>query len=98
MFTQVVNGFSTTGGADAAFITVNFTGNGSNQVFDTQAGQGTVSMVFLNGVLLQKTNDYVESSGIVTFVNTPLNGDQIDVVVTGEVNALTLPKFRFSES
>ena len=82
---------STTGGADAAFITENFTGNGSNQVFDTQAGQGTVSMVFLNGVLLQKANDYTESNGIVTFVNTPLNGDQIDIVITGEVNALTLP-------
>ena len=82
---------STTGGADAAFIQVNFTGNGSNQSFDTQAGQGTVSMVFLNGVLLQRTNDYTESNGIVSFVNTPLNGDQIDVVITGEVNALTLP-------
>ena len=82
---------STTGGADAAFITENFTGNGSNQQFDTQAGQGTVSMVFLNGVLLQRTNDYTESNGIVSFVNTPLNGDQIDVVITGEVNALTLP-------
>ena len=82
---------STTGGADAAFITANFTGNGSNKVFDTQAGQGTVSMVFLNGVLLQTANDYTESNGIVTFIDTPLNGDQIDIVITGEVNSLTLP-------
>ena len=82
---------STTPGADASFITVNFTGTGSQTVFDTQAGQGTVSMVFLNGVLIQPTNDYTESNGVVTFVTAPLLNDQIDVVVTGEVNALTLP-------
>ena len=82
---------STTPGADASFITVNFTGTGSQTAFDTQAGQGTVSMVFLNGVLIQPTNDYTESNGVVTFVTAPLLNDQIDVVVTGEVNALTLP-------
>ena len=82
---------STTPGADASFITVNFAGTGSQTAFDTQAGQGTVSMVFLNGVLIQPTNDYTESNGVVTFVTAPLLNDQIDVVVTGEVNALTLP-------
>lgn len=87
---------STTPGADAAFITSNFTGNGSTTVFNTLAGQGTVSMVFLNGVLLQKTNDYVESSGIVTFINAPITNDQIDVVITGQVNALTLPSLGLS--
>jgi hypothetical protein len=82
---------STTPGADASFITVNFVGTGSQTAFNTQAGQGTVSMVFVNGVLVQPTNDYTESNGVVTFVTAPLLNDQIDVVVTGEVNALTLP-------
>jgi len=82
---------STTPGADASFITVNFVGDGSTVAFDTNANGGTVSMVFLNGVLIQPTNDYTETNGIVTFVQAPLLNDQIDVVVTGEVNALTLP-------
>ena len=83
---------SVVSGADTGFIPVNFTANGSNAVFDPNAGDGTVSMVFLNGVLMQKTNDYTESSGIITFLTTPQNGDQIDIIVTGEINAITLPQ------
>ena len=49
-------------------------------------------MVFLNGVLMQRTNDYTETGGIVTFVGTPSNGDQIDIIVTGEIIAITLPQ------
>ncbi len=82
---------STTGGADASFITVAFTGDGTTTAFNTNANGGTVSMVFLNGVLLKETNDYTESNGTVTFISPPILNDNISVVVTGEVNALTLP-------
>ena len=82
---------SVVSGADTGFIPVNFTANGSNAVFDPSAGDGTVSMVFLNGVLMQKTNDYTETNGVITFLSTPQNGDQIDIIVTGEINAITLP-------
>ncbi|MAI03280.1 MAG: hypothetical protein CMQ75_01960 [Gammaproteobacteria bacterium] len=83
---------SVVSGADTGFIPVNFTANGNTTVFDPNAGDGTVSMVFLNGVLMQKTNDYTESSGVITFQTTPQNGDQIDIIVTGEINAITLPQ------
>ena len=83
---------SVVSGADTGFIPVNFTANGSNAVFDPSAGDGTVSMVFLNGVLMQKTNDYTETNGVITFQTTPQNGDQIDIIVTGEINAITLPQ------
>tara|TARA_B110000046_G_scaffold143904_1_gene150973 strand:+ start:9596 stop:13042 length:3447 start_codon:yes stop_codon:yes gene_type:complete len=82
---------SVVSGADAGFIPVNFTANGSTQAFNANVGDGTVSMVFLNGVLMQRTNDYAETGGTVTFVGTPQNGDQIDIIVTGEINAITLP-------
>jgi len=82
---------STTGGADASFITVAFTGDGTATAFNTNANGGTVSMVFLNGVLIKETNDYTESNGIITFVSPPILNDNISVIVTGEVNALTLP-------
>ena len=83
---------SVVSGADTGFIPVNFTANGSTQAFDAAVGDGTVSMVFLNGVLMQRTNDYTETGGIVTFVGTPSNGDQIDIIVTGEIIAITLPQ------
>ena len=82
---------SVVSGADTGFIPVNFTANGSTQAFDANVGDGTVSMVFLNGVLMQDTNDYTETGGVVTFVGTPNNGSQIDIIVTGEINAITLP-------
>ena len=82
---------SVVSGADTGFIPVNFTANGSTQAFDANVGDGTVSMVFLNGVLMQNANDYTESGGVVTFVGTPQNGAQIDIIVTGEINAITLP-------
>ena len=41
---------------------------------------------------MQKTNDYTESSGVITFLSTPQNGDQIDIIVTGEIVAITLPQ------
>jgi len=87
---------SVVSGADTGFIPVNFTANGSTTVFDPVAGDGTVSMVFLNGVLMQKTNDYTESSGVITFLSTPQNGDQIDIIVTGEIVAITLPQLGLS--
>ena len=87
---------SVVSGADTGFIPVNFTANGSNAVFDPSAGDGTISMVFLNGVLMQKTNDYTESSGVITFQTTPQNGDQIDIIVTGEIVAITLPQLGLS--
>ena len=83
---------SVVSGADTGFIPVNFTANGATTVFDPNAGDGTVSMVFLNGVLMQKTNDYTESNGVITFLSTPQNGAQIDIIVTGEINAITLPQ------
>jgi len=83
---------SVVSGADTGFIPVNFTANGSTQAFDANVGDGTVSMVFLNGVLMQRTNDYAETGGVVTFVGTPSNGDQIDIIVTGEIIAITLPQ------
>ena len=83
---------SVVSGADTGFIPVNFTANGSTQAFDANVGDGTVSMVFLNGVLMQRTNDYTETGGVVTFVGTPSNGDQIDIIVTGEIIAITLPQ------
>lgn len=83
---------SVVSGADTGFIPVNFTANGSTQAFDAAVGDGTVSMVFLNGVLMQRTNDYTETGGVVTFVGTPSNGDQIDIIVTGEIIAITLPQ------
>jgi len=87
---------SVVSGADTGFIPVNFTANGATTVFDPNAGDGTVSMVFLNGVLMQKTNDYTESSGVITFLSTPQNGDQIDIIVTGEIVAITLPQLGLS--
>jgi len=41
---------SVVSGADTGFIPVNFTANGSTQAFNANVGDGTVSMVFLNGV------------------------------------------------
>lgn len=83
---------STTPGADTGFIKQNYTGDGSTTQYDTQTGVngGTVSLVFLNGVLVQPTNDYTESGGVVTFVAAPLNGDQIDIMITGELVTLSL--------
>ena len=83
---------STTPGADTGFIKQNYTGNGNTTAFDTGTGTtgGTVSMVFVNGVLVQPTNDYTETGGIITFVNAPLNGDQIDVMITGSLVTLAL--------
>lgn len=87
---------SVVSGADTGFIPVNFTANGSQTVFDPNAGDGTISMVFLNGVLMQNTNDYTETNGIITFQSTPQNGDQIDVIITGEIVAITLPQLGLS--
>ena len=87
---------SVVSGADTGFIPVNFTADGNTTVFDPNVGDGTVSMVFLNGVLMQNTNDYTETGGIITFVTTPQNGDQIDVIVTGEIVAITLPQLGLS--
>jgi len=83
---------STTPGADTGFIKQNYTGDGSTTQYDTQTGVngGTVSLVFLNGVLLQPINDYTEASGVVTFVVAPLLGDQIDIMITGELVTLSL--------
>jgi hypothetical protein len=83
---------STTPGADTGFIKQNYTGNGNTTAYDTGTGTtgGTVSMVFVNGVLVQPTNDYTETGGIITFVNAPLNGDQIDVMITGSLVTLAL--------
>ena len=83
---------STTPGADTGFIKQNYTGDGSTTQYDTQTGVngGTVSLVFLNGVLVQPTNDYTESGGVVTFVAAPLNGDQLDIMITGELVTLSL--------
>ncbi len=83
---------STNSGADTGFIKQNYSGNGSTTAFDTQTSVngGTVSLVFVNGVLVQPTNDYTESNGIVTFVNAPLNGDQIDIMITGSIVSLSL--------
>ena len=86
---------SVVSGADTGFIP-NFTADGNTTVFDPNVGDGTVSMVFLNGVLMQNTNDYTETGGIITFVTTPQNGDQIDVIVTGEIVAITLPQLGLS--
>tara|TARA_B100001057_G_scaffold369243_1_gene372865 strand:- start:6236 stop:9592 length:3357 start_codon:yes stop_codon:yes gene_type:complete len=87
---------SVVSGADTGFIPVNFTGDGTTQAFNSNAGDGTVSMVFLNGVLMQNTNDYTETGGVVTFVGTPQNGDQIDIIITGEIVAITLPQLGLS--
>lgn len=83
---------STTPGADTGFIKQNYTGDGTTTAYDTGTGVngGTVSLVFLNGVLVQPTNDYTETGGIVTFVTAPLNGDQIDIMITGELVTLAL--------
>lgn len=83
---------STTPGADTGFIKQNYTGNGNTTAYDTGTGTtgGTVSMVFVNGVLVQPTNDYTETGGVITFVNAPLNGDQIDVMITGSLVTLAL--------
>ena len=85
---------SVVSGADTGFIPVNFTGDGTTTAFNANAGDGTVSMVFLNGVLMKKgaSDDFTEVSGVVTFNSAPLNGDQIDVIITGEINAITLPQ------
>ena len=83
---------STTPGADTGFIKQNYTGNGNTTAYDTGTGAtgGSVSMVFVNGVLVQPTNDYTETGGVITFVNAPLNGDQIDVMITGSLVTLAL--------
>ena len=83
---------STTPGADTGFIKQLYAGDGSTVAFDTGTGVngGTVSLVFLNGVLLQATNDYAESGGVITFVSAPQNGDQIDVAITGSLVSLAL--------
>ena len=83
---------STNSGADTGFIKQNYTGNGANNSFDTQTSVngGTVSLVFVNGVLVQPTNDYTETNGVITFTSTPLNGDQIDIMITGSLLDLTL--------
>ena len=83
---------STTPGADTGFIKQNYTGNGNTTAYNTGTGTtgGTVSMVFVNGVLVQPTNDYTETGGVITFVNAPLNGDQIDVMITGSLVTLAL--------
>jgi hypothetical protein len=83
---------STTPGADTGFIKQLYAGDGTTTAFDTGTGVngGTVSLVFLNGVLLQATNDYAESGGVITFVSAPQNGDQIDVAITGSLVSLAL--------
>ena len=83
---------STTPGADTGFIKQNYTGDGTTTAYDTQTGVngGTVSLVFVNGVLVQPTNDYNEVGGVVTFVSAPLNGDQIDIMITGSLVTLAL--------
>ena len=83
---------STTPGADTGFIKQLYAGDGSTVAFDTGTGVngGTVSLVFLNGVLLQATNDYAESGGVITFVTAPQLGDQIDVAITGSLVSLAL--------
>lgn len=83
---------STTPGADTGFIKQLYAGDGSTVAFDTGTGVsgGTVSLVFLNGVLLQATNDYTETGGVITFVAAPQLGDQIDVAITGSLVSLAL--------
>ena len=83
---------STTPGADTGFIKQLYAGDGSTVAFDTGTGVngGTVSLVFLNGVLLQATNDYTETGGVITFVSAPQLGDQIDVAITGSLVSLAL--------
>ncbi len=83
---------STTPGADTGFIKQLYAGDGSTVAFDTGTGVngGTVSLVFLNGVLLQATNDYAETGGVITFVSAPQLGDQIDVAITGSLVSLAL--------
>jgi len=83
---------SVVSGADTGFIPVNFVGDGTTQAFNANVGDGTVSMVFLNGVLMQKVNDYTETAGIITFAGTPSTGDQIDMIITGEIVSITLPQ------
>ena len=85
---------SVVSGADTGFIPVNFTGDGTTTAFNANVGDGTVSMVFLNGVLMKKgaSDDFTETGGVVTFASAPLNGDQVDVIVTGEIVAITLPQ------
>ncbi len=83
---------STTPGADTGFIKQLYAGDGSTVAFDTGTGVngGTVSLVFLNGVLLQATNDYAETGGVITFVSAPQLGYQIDVAITGSLVSLAL--------
>ena len=79
---------------EVASQTSDVAGDGTTTAFNANAGDGTVSMVFLNGVLMKKgaSDDFTEVSGVVTFNSAPLNGDQIDVIITGEINAITLPQ------
>ena len=41
-------------------------------------------------MLLQATNDYTETGGVITFVAAPQLGDQIDVAITGSLVSLAL--------
>ena len=81
---------SATGGDQAAFTIREFTGDASTVAFDTSVGTNVRAFVYLNGILLQETNDYSFANGIVTFVTAPGNGDLVQVLLHGLANFIDL--------
>ena len=83
---------STAPGADTGFIKYYAVGDNTTTAFNTGAGSGTVSMVFVDGDLKREgaTEDYIESNGTITFSSAPALNAEIDVMITGSLVTLAL--------
>ena len=83
---------STAPGADTGFIKYYATGDNTTTAFNTGAGTGTVSMVFVDGDLKREgaSEDYTESNGTITFNSPPALNAEIDVMITGSLVTLAL--------
>ena len=81
---------ATGGGSQGAFSLVQFQGDGSTTAFDTNNPSVNKVLVFLNGILMRLTDDFTYSAGVVTFTQAPLNGDTIEVLLTGNAGLVGL--------
>lgn len=69
-------------GAGNAFTVYNFTGNGSNQTFNTGSTNIVDVQVYVNGVLVKGGGtdySFTNATGVLSFTVAPLNGDEIVV-------------------
>ena len=70
-------------GAGNAFTQYNFTGDGSNQTFNTGSTNIVDVQVYVNGVLIRGSGtDYTftNATGVLSMIVAPLNGDEVTVI------------------